>query len=158
MPVENPAKLMKRYEIFQLTSIFCLIFGLAVSVLAWQEFRRPTIVIEWATSSELDTAGYNLYRSEVNGDGDERLNTDLIPASTDPLVGGDYEFEDQTVQPGKEYRYYLEEVETSGQKNRHGPISVKAARSGVIEIVLAIILLASSGIFFVIGRRSSVHP
>lgn len=155
MPVENSGKPMKRLQIFQLIAILCLIFGTTVSILAWREFRRPTIVIEWATSSEMDTAGYNLYRSEVNGDGDERINPELIPASTDPLVGGDYEYEDQTVQVGKEYRYYLEEVETSGQKNRHGPISVKAVRGGVFEIVLAIIILALSGIFYLIGKRST---
>jgi hypothetical protein len=157
MRVENSLIPMKRYLIFQLISIFCLIFGTALSILAWHEFSRPTIVIEWTTSSEIDTAGYNIYRSEVNRNGDERVNPELIPASTDPLVGGEYEFEDQTVLPGEDYRYYLEEVETNGQINRHGPISVKATRGGGVEIVLAVILLLLSGIFFVSSRRSTVQ-
>lgn len=141
---------MKRNHIY---SLVCLILGLVLFFFAWWEFNHPLIVVEWTTSSELDTAGYNLLRREVDSDMDVQVNPELIPASTDPLIGGEYTFEDQTVQPGLEYRYYLEEVETSGQKNRHGPINVSASRGGIVEFALAITVWTIGIVIFIIGVR-----
>ena len=79
--------------------------------------RRPQLVIKWETETEVNTAGFNLYRAD-NRDGPfERLNDVLVPAADDPLAGGEYQFLDEDVEPGKVYFYRLEEVEIDGRTN-----------------------------------------
>jgi hypothetical protein len=86
----------------------------------------PSVIIQWSTASELNTAGFNVYRGE-NQDGPfTQVNTELIPASTDPLVGGSYVFTDTNVVAGKNYYYKLEDVETSGAKSDQGTVQVTA--------------------------------
>ncbi len=101
--------------------------------------RNATVIVEWSTASELETAGFNLYRSESPEGPFTRINERLIPGSPDPLTGGSYEYLDSDVDAGVTYYYQLEDVETSGTLTRHGPIQVKATGGGRTELLLAII-------------------
>jgi hypothetical protein len=85
------------------------------------------VVVEWTTASEINTSGFNLYRSERAEGPYVKINAQVIPASTDPLVGGQYRFEDVTVTAGQTYYYELEDVELDGASTRHGPIVVTAS-------------------------------
>ena len=77
----------------------------------------PPVLLSWETASEIGTAGFNVYRS-VTPDGDYvQLNTALIPAEGDGLVGAAYRFEDDAVAPGRRYSYRIEEVEWDGGTN-----------------------------------------
>jgi hypothetical protein len=87
---------------------------------------RASVVIEWTTANEVNTAGFNLYRGETPDGPFTQINASLIPASSDPLTGGDYRFEDTSVQPGRTYYYQLEDVEYSGATTRHGPVQSTA--------------------------------
>jgi hypothetical protein len=95
------------------------------------------------------------YRSE-NPDGPFiKINPSLIPASSDPLAGNQYSYQDEQVLPGKLYYYQLEELEMSGGSNRFGPISVRAS-GGSAMIVLVLItagLLALLGATWVFSRN-----
>lgn len=93
------------------------------------------ITVEWSTASELNTAGFNLYRGDSKDGPYTRINPELIPASPDPLVGGTYTFTDTNVLPGHTYYYQVEEVETSGATNRPGLVEV-TADSGFNPLVL----------------------
>ena len=48
---------------------------------------RP-IIVRWSTESEVNTAGFNVYRSGSENGPWAKLNTQLIPGSPDPLRGG----------------------------------------------------------------------
>ena len=81
--------------------------------------------VTWETASEVNTAGFNLYRSD-NPDGPwEKINDQLIPPSDDPVSGGKYKFVDKSAEPGKTYYYQLEEVELSGNATRFDPIKLE---------------------------------
>ena len=85
------------------------------------------VVVEWSTETELNTAGFNLYRGTAEaGPFDVRVNEQLIPASPDPLTGGKYSYVDRTARAGAMYYYQLQEVERTGVVNKHGPIAVRA--------------------------------
>lgn len=78
---------------------------------------RP-IIVRWSTESEVNTAGFNVYRS-LSEDGPwAKMNTQLIPGSPDPLRGGSYVFTDTNVIADQTYWYELEEVELGGQATR----------------------------------------
>ncbi len=84
--------------------------------------------VEWSTESEINTAGFNLYRGQSpDGPFDVKVNSQLIPPASDPMVGGEYTFEDKTALPGVTYYYQLQEIEKSGKVNLHGPVASRAS-------------------------------
>ena len=87
------------------------------------------VVVEWTTESEVDLAGFNLYRSESPDGSYVKVNTALIPGASDPLLGGRYVYTDTNVVAGHTYYYKLEDVELDGTTTLHGPIEVVAEAS-----------------------------
>jgi hypothetical protein len=120
--------------------LLCL--GLAWSLAACGP-AQASVVIEWATANEVNTAGFNLYRGDSPAGPFTLVNSSLIPASSDPLTGGQYRYEDTSVQAGRTYYYQLEDVEYSGATTRHGPIRAAApGLSPALAIGLALGLAA----------------
>ncbi len=102
-----------------------------------------SVRVEWSTESEINTAGFNLYRGESpDGPFDVKVNPQLIPPASDPLVGGEYTFEDTTARPGVTYYYQLQEIEKSGAVNLHGPV---ASRTSAFDWRHALILGGLAG-------------
>jgi hypothetical protein len=84
--------------------------------------------VTWKTETEMNTAGFNLYRSSSpDGPFTEKVNERLIPPSADPLTGKEYSFVDTTAQAGVTYYYQLQEVERNGNVNTFGPITVRTS-------------------------------
>jgi len=127
----------------------CGLLALAGLVLGYRAMIASTeavVIVEWTTASEVDTAGFNLYRSESPEGPFARINNHLIPASPDPLRGGSYAFTDTDVVAGRTYYYQLEDVEIDGTTTRHGPIEVKAMDGGRTEGLLAIALIGAAAL------------
>ena len=120
-----------------LTSALLAVAALALGYYARMAPAEATITVEWATASELDTAGFNLYRSESPDGPFTRINDYLIPGSLEPLIGGSYVFTDTDVVAGHTYYYQLEDVETVGTTTRHEPVQVKAEPAGRTQMLLA---------------------
>lgn len=92
---------------------------LAVWLLYYQLNQANSIQIEWDTATELETAGFNLYRSP-SADGEFiRINDKLIPSQGDGLTGAAYTYDDQSVVGGETFYYLLEEVELDASTNRY---------------------------------------
>jgi hypothetical protein len=123
------------------------------------------VVVEWTTASEINTSGFNLYRSERADGPYVKINAQVIPASTDPLVGGQYRFEDVTVTAGQTYYYELEDVELDGASTRHGPIVVTASGGwdlsdgrGMLWLLSLGALAAVCGVLLARGRKRKIKP
>jgi len=82
-----------------------------------------SIIIMWTTSSELDNAGFNLYRAVADNGEYEKINDALIPAKGSATQGAQYEFIDKNVRLWKTYYYKLEDVDLHGVSSMHGPLS-----------------------------------
>lgn len=107
--------------------------------------------VEWRTETEMNTAGFNLFRGESpDGPFDVKVNEQLIPPSTDPLTGKAYSYIDGSAQPGVTYYYELQEIEKSGQVNSYGPISVRAG--GLAWWHVPTLLLLGAVVLFVWAR------
>jgi len=136
-----------------LAHLIALAIGLSACVSA-----PARVVVQWTTATEINTAGFNLYRSERAEGPFVKINAQLIPASADALVGGKYQYEDTTVVAGRTYYYQLEDVEFGGASTRHGPIVITAeAPFGVgdapIWLVLLIGVLVLLGMAITLARR-----
>lgn len=133
-----------------------IIIALFVGGFGWRDYTRGEVVVEWTTASELSTAGFNLYRSDLVDGTYIKINTELIPASPDPLTGGKYSYIDDQVKAGAMYYYKLEDIEFDGSARRYGPIEVEAKRGGTLDLLLAMILLSLGvfGLFLTLRRRN----
>jgi hypothetical protein len=87
-----------------------------------------SITLSWETGTEIDNAGFNLFRTSTQGGPYVKITDPLIPARGAEVFGASYSFIDK---PGEGTFYYmLEDVDTSGQGTLHGPVQVKV---GVVQ-------------------------
>ena len=80
-----------RWVLFLLIGLILIIS--AAIILFYSIYIHGTdILVEWDTASEINTLGFNIYRSDsINGER-IRINDLVIPTSADPLIGGNYKF------------------------------------------------------------------
>jgi hypothetical protein len=83
--------------------------------------RGGYVEVVWKAVLEVNHAGYNLYRKEDAGGAAEyaKLNKALIRGRSP------YSYKDEAVEAGMAYKYLLEAVDLSGQKERFGPARVE---------------------------------
>lgn len=81
-----------------------------------------SVALAWETGTEIDNAGFNLYRAITPGGPCAKINGALIAAEGDPVAGATYSFLDEDLAPGT-YTYKLEDVDLNGVATLHGPVS-----------------------------------
>jgi len=81
-----------------------------------------SVTLTWETATEIDNAGFNLYRATSGNGSYTKINTALIAADGDPVSGASYSFRDERLAPGT-YYYKLEDVDYYGVTTMHGPVS-----------------------------------
>jgi parallel beta-helix repeat protein len=84
--------------------------------------KNNAVTLEWKTESEIDNAGFNLYRAESENGQYTKINASLIPAKGSSTQGASYEFTDTNVQNRKTYYYKLEDIDLSGKSTMHGSV------------------------------------
>lgn len=93
------------------------------------------VIVAWETVSELNNQGFNLYRATAVDGPRTLLNSALIPAqrpgSSD---GAAYTWTDSSVSPGSSYFYWLEDVDLTGARTLHAPVSVTVADPTAITL------------------------
>jgi hypothetical protein len=81
------------------------------------------VALIWKTESEIDNAGFNIYRSLRREGPYKKINISLISAQGMPMKGASYKFVDQGLKNGETYFYKLEDIDLSGKNTFHGPVS-----------------------------------
>jgi hypothetical protein len=81
------------------------------------------IILEWTTESEIDNAGFNIYRAESEAGPYVKINASLIPAQGSSAGGAAYKFVDKGVSNRQIYYYKLEDIDFNGTSTMHGPKS-----------------------------------
>jgi hypothetical protein len=86
--------------------------------------QNNAVLLQWATATELNTAGFLLERA-LSADGNYATlnNIPFIVAEGSAIMGAEYEATDDTAVNGTTYWYRLIEVELDGDENREGPVS-----------------------------------
>ena len=89
--------------------------------------KKNAVLLTWETASELNTIGFNLYRSKSRDGNRKLLNSELIPSLASPgsLTGAVYSYKDRTAKPGVAYFYWLEELDVYGRTELFGPEKAK---------------------------------
>ncbi|MBN1592202.1 MAG: DUF1565 domain-containing protein [Candidatus Coatesbacteria bacterium] len=94
------------------------------------DFNR--VVLKWETATEIDNAGFLVYRRENEASEYQRVSS-FIPAAGAAANGASYSFTDANVKVGETYYYYLVDIDTSGKWTAHGP--VPAGLPGRLEFI-----------------------
>ena len=81
------------------------------------------VVVDWETGSELNNLGFHLYRAESEAGPYARITAAAIPGLGSSPVGAKYSYRDTGLTNGVTYYYELEDIETTGETELHGPVS-----------------------------------
>jgi hypothetical protein len=86
------------------------------------------VSLEWATAVEIDSFGFNVYRSDT-ADGSKRF-LGFVPTES-PFGGGStYSFDDTDLADGR-WWYWLGDLDTTGKETFHGPVSALVLPEGL---------------------------
>jgi hypothetical protein len=128
---------------------------LAAALLIYQFSIPASIEVEWETATELDTAGFHLYRG-TSPDGEFTLvNQELIPSQGNAVSGATYAYTDHNVVPGQTYYYILEEVEADLSTNRYDNemFSWKVPRVAQWAVLLTAVTVLAGLALLIMGLR-----
>jgi len=78
--------------------------------------QRVTNTARWTTASEANTFGYDVYRGDSEDGKFARITKKPVLGNGTTSETHKYEFVDDTIDPCKEYWYYIEEITTTGER------------------------------------------
>ena len=79
-----------------------------------------SVTLIWVTETEIDNAGFNIYRAGADGVF-VKINAEMIPAQGTAASGETYQFVDSGAQNRQTYSYKLEDVDLNGTATQYGP-------------------------------------
>ena len=106
-------------------SLCCLLIGSLTTVAASGETITVQLmpnVVRWATASEKDNFGYDIYRGPSENGPFEQINVETIPGGGTTDIPQRYEYTDSAIQPDTVYWYYVESISLNGDRRRMTPI------------------------------------
>ena len=82
-----------------------------------------SVTLKWRTATEVDNAGFNIYRATRRNGSYTKINNGIIPAKGNSTSGASYSYKDT---PGIGTFYYkLEDVNNEGVSTIHGTVRVQ---------------------------------
>ena len=94
--------------------------------------KATQVVVAWQTGSEVDTAGFNIWRSASATGTFTKVNATVIPAQGTGVGGASYTWTDTNVSAGQTWYYKLEDIDSSGVSTLHGPVSATVGATSAI--------------------------
>jgi hypothetical protein len=128
---------------------------LALAILALQFVVPPKIEIEWETETEINTAGFNIYRSDSAEGEFVRINPQIIPSQSDAVSGATYLYTDKNVERGKTYYYRLEDIEFDNSTQQHDILTGQVQALNWWTIPLTLVSSVIGVIMLVSGLRQN---
>jgi hypothetical protein len=81
------------------------------------------VELKWETASELNNLGFHLDRASAAEGPYERITSSVIPGLGSSPEGAKYRYRDSGLTNEFTYYYKLEDIETTGKTEFHGPVS-----------------------------------
>lgn len=130
-------------------------FSLGAGIFISGFSSEASIEIQWETESEFDTAGFNIYRSNLPDGEFVQINPQLIPSQADPASGASYTFVDTAVESGQTYYYMLEDVEYNNARETHDVITGQARQFDWMQTVLAAVSFVFGFVLLGMGLKET---
>ena len=78
-------------------------------------------ILRWATASEKDNFGYEVYRGLSKKGPFKKINLDIIEGAGTTDIPQRYHFSDADIEPDTVYWYYIESILLTGERKRVTP-------------------------------------
>ena len=91
------------------------------------------MTVSWETLSEVDNAGFNVYRAD-DAAGPQTLLAYVPSQGPGSPQGFAYTYDDLAVQSGHTYWYWLEAVSFGGTTTLHGPVSATVSAPTAVTL------------------------
>lgn len=82
----------------------------------------------WTTASEVDNFGYDVFRGDLEEGPFTKLNADPILGAGTTDETKNYSYRDDTIDPCREYWYYVESIDTKGMREKFTPVFKAGAK------------------------------
>jgi hypothetical protein len=82
------------------------------------------VILKWQTESEVDCAGFNVWRCETGDTIYSKISRNLIPGSGSSSDRHYYTYSDREVENDKEYSYRIEEIDIYANSTFYGPVTI----------------------------------
>jgi|GEM_PF-6405085 len=129
------------------------------------------VALRWETATEIETAGFHLWRASGEGGDFTRITRSLIPSRGGSSWGASYVYADEGAIAGAPYAYRLEDIEYSGKSTHHDPAAVdwnsmlatdvvelSAGTGGTIHFTLDGGILNGGRFYGLFGSMSGTDP
>ena len=83
--------------------------------------QRVANTARWSTASEQDSFAFDVFRGDTEKGEFVKLTASPIPGAGTSDETHKYEYRDDTIDPCKEYWYYVESISTSGEHEKFTP-------------------------------------
>lgn len=91
--------------------------------------RKLSNTLRWSTASELENFGFDVYRSTSEEGPFERITESPIPGAGTVDEPSRYVFEDESIEPGVVYYYYVESISMAGVRENFTPVIKAKAKT-----------------------------
>lgn len=96
----------------------------AVELVSFEAVSIPSgIRLKWVTATETENLGFELYRSNRRDGAYVKITAKMIPGAGNSQEQRSYVYDDQEVDFDSTYYYRLADVDFSGHRGFHGPVS-----------------------------------
>lgn len=92
-------------------------------------------LLRWQTATEIETAGFHLWRSHEESGDYERITSNLIPAEGGSSWGASYSWIDEGLLSGAPFDYLLEDIDYGGVSTLHGPVAIDWVETLFVDLV-----------------------
>ncbi|MDD9974766.1 MAG: hypothetical protein OXU27_12210 [Candidatus Poribacteria bacterium] len=111
--------------------------GVAPVMLSHFRARRTEtgVIVEWATASETDNAGFNILRGQTKDGAFMKVNPALILGGGTTTEQNTYTYQDTTAEANVPYYYRLEEVSLSGDRRALATVRLRGHVSAANKVL-----------------------
>ncbi len=127
----NPTNNTSATPVFYPTAVDLLYFRV-------ENVTASAITLGWGTAAEINTVGYRILRAPTNNASQAEV-VGYQPAAPMGTYGAMYTYVDTPPSSGP-WWYWLEDVDTGGQAQRHGPVSAQFAQVLQWRVYLPVLL------------------